>query len=68
MFIFTLVFWRAQCVLRPLGHQRKVVVSVVSVVMLFSSQNESPHNAAEMVGMRWGLIWMKRGFIFVFTL
>lgn len=40
----------------------------MSVIMLFYSETELMHNTAEMVGMRMGLIWTKRGFILVFTL
>lgn len=48
-----------------LGLQRKVSVCVI---MLFYYQTESLHNTAEVVGLRVGLIGMKRGFILVFTL
>lgn len=65
MFIFTLVLCRANVFVLCLGPQRKVCVCVV---MLFYSQTVLLHKTADVVGMRVGLIGMRKGFILVFTL
>ena len=66
IFVSTLVLRRAQCLSSASGSSKECFFSFV---VLFYSQTESLHKTAEMVGMRVGLIGLKkRVSVFVFTL